>query len=82
MESRAWMRANHMELLDGWRDEFVRKGERTYTASDGREFEKSLTRTCLGCHDNQEEFCRKCHDYVGVDPVCWDCHGTGGRERR
>lgn len=68
------MRASHMELLNDWRDSVVRDGERVMTTWDGRETRKSLTKSCLGCHTDQEKFCDRCHDYVGVTPYCWDCH--------
>jgi hypothetical protein len=68
------MRATHMEMLLAWRDQVVRKDDRTYVTGDGRRFEMSLTRTCLKCHDDKAEFCDRCHDYSGVKPYCWDCH--------
>ncbi len=68
------MRANHMRLLNDWRDLVVREGERTYTAADGKVYEISLTGTCLKCHSNKETFCDRCHDYAGVTPSCWNCH--------
>jgi len=68
------MRANHMDILNEWRDRVVRDGERIYTNADGREFVMSLQNTCLGCHTNYDEFCKKCHDYLGVKPYCWECH--------
>ncbi len=66
------MRAEHMKILDEWRDEVVRDGER-FTTFDGDEYEKSIQIGCLGCHSKQE-FCDKCHSYAGVKPYCWDCH--------
>lgn len=27
------------------------------------------TNDCLGCHTNRQEFCDRCHNYVGVDPA-------------
>lgn len=69
-----YMRANHMQLLDDWRNDVVRDGLRTYVNSEGKEFDKSLTLTCLGCHENKKNFCDKCHDYAGVTPYCWKCH--------
>ena len=70
-----YMRTNHMNLLDEWRDEAVRGGERTHIGPDGKEYEKSLSVTCLGaCHSSKEEFCDQCHEYVGARPHCWDCH--------
>jgi len=70
---RDYMRASHMDLLDAWRDEVVRDGDPWHTY-DGKRYEKSLTRTCMGCHANKAEFCDQCHGYVGVTPYCWDCH--------
>lgn len=69
-----FMRNNHMNLLMTWRDEVVRADQRTFAAPDGRVWEKSLTHTCLSCHAEKAEFCDKCHDYLEVQPYCWDCH--------
>lgn len=74
VESNEYMRANHMQMLNQWRDEVVREGKRTYVSTDGREFDKSLTRKCLDCHVNKAKFCDKCHEYAGVKPYCWECH--------
>jgi hypothetical protein len=75
VEGREYMVANHMNLLNDWRDRVVREGEKTYTSEAyGTTYEMSLTRTCLGCHATQQTFCLSCHDYAGVDPYCWDCH--------
>jgi len=68
------MRARHMQLLDDWRDAVVRRGEGVYVASDGQRHRMSLTGTCLGCHVDPAKFCVKCHEYVGVEAFCWDCH--------
>ncbi|MBI5665358.1 MAG: sulfate reduction electron transfer complex DsrMKJOP subunit DsrJ [Nitrospirae bacterium] len=70
------MRSEHMKILDQWRDEVVRGGERFITF-DGDQYEKSLQIGCLGCHAKQE-FCDKCHSYAGVKPYCWDCHFAEG----
>lgn len=68
------MRAAHMKLLLDWREDVVRRGDRRYVAYNGRIYEKSLTRTCLGCH-NKASFCDRCHEYSGVSgPYCWNCH--------
>ena len=72
--STEYMRASHMDLLNEWRDEVVREGNRIYTSHNGKEFEMSLTKTCTNCHYNKTEFCDQCHDYLGVTPYCWDCH--------
>ncbi|MCP4599470.1 MAG: hypothetical protein GY847_02855 [Proteobacteria bacterium] len=74
VESKEYMNAWHMDMLDTWRDEAVRDGNRTYTASDGKEHSKSLSLTCMKCHDDKEKFCDQCHNYIGVSPYCWDCH--------
>jgi len=73
------MRANHMDLLNTWRNEVVRFADRTpVKGMDGKLHEKSLTRTCLGCHGSKVEFCDKCHAYASVSPTCWNCHVDGG----
>jgi hypothetical protein len=75
VESKEYMRANHMNLLNKWRDEVVRGSSRTYIGKNEHRYEKSLTKTCMKCHNNRAEFCQKCHDYAGVkQPKCWDCH--------
>jgi hypothetical protein len=68
------MRARHMHILDEWRDRVVRLGERNYTAPDGKQYNMSLSNTCINCHHNREEFCNRCHNYVSIRPYCWDCH--------
>lgn len=82
----AWMRANHMDVLDQWRDEVVRgTGPAFFDFEDerfpGGKAEKSLSRTCMACHTNYEGFCQRCHDYMSVTPYCWDCHNrpTSGK---
>ena len=78
VEDTAFMRANHMKMLNAWRDDVVREGRRSYTAKDGRVFEKSLTGTCLSCHSNKKQFCDRCHNYVNAKPSCFDCHVVPG----
>jgi len=80
VESREYMKALHMDLLDRWRDAVVRDGNRVYVSSTGQRFEMSLTGTCLDCHTEKTEFCDKCHDYVGAQPYCWDCHVENAHE--
>jgi hypothetical protein len=74
VEDAEFMRHDHMDLLNEWRDLVVRGGERAYTTASGRKVEMSLSNTCMSCHSNKSEFCDECHDYLGVDPYCWDCH--------
>ncbi len=74
IEPTSFMRARHMELLDGWRDAVVRGDERVYVASDGQHHAMSLTGTCLRCHEEPAKFCNRCHEYAGVETFCWDCH--------
>jgi hypothetical protein len=69
-----YMRSLHMDLLNQWRDDVVRHGDREYVGSDGTVHDKSLSRTCMGCHNNKGEFCDRCHGYAGVTPYCWNCH--------
>jgi hypothetical protein len=67
------MKAEHMQILNEWRDSVVRDGER-YIDINGVKYEKSLQKTCLKCHSNKEKFCDECHSYTNVKPYCWDCH--------
>lgn len=75
---KADMAEEHMKLLDGWRNSVVREGQRVYIATDEngntKEYDMSLSNTCLACHTNKAEFCDKCHGYASVNPYCWDCH--------
>ena len=68
------MRTSHMKLLDEWRHEVVRDGDRFYKAANGETYYKSLQVTCMECHSNKSKFCDQCHDYMAVSPYCWDCH--------
>lgn len=52
----------------------LEKGEEFYEAEKEKVYYKSLQVTCLDCHSNKSKFCDKCHDYIGFDPYCWDCH--------
>jgi hypothetical protein len=78
VEATEYMTANHMDLLNNWRDSVVREGVLDYTAEDGQVYQMSLTKTCLDCHDNRDDFCTRCHDYANVAPTCWECHTTPG----
>jgi len=74
VKSKAYMTANHFSLLDVWRHTVVRDGERYFKAEDGKIYYKSLQVTCMDCHSNKSKFCDQCHDYLNIDPYCWDCH--------
>jgi hypothetical protein len=74
VEPTEYMTANHMDLLNQWRNAVVREGQTEYTASTGERYVMSLTRTCLDCHDDRDTFCTRCHDYANVAPRCFDCH--------
>lgn len=74
VESKEYMRTNHMKLLNEWRDWALRDGKRVYVNSKGKSFEISLQNTCMKCHPNKAEFCDKCHNDAAVSPYCWDCH--------
>ncbi|MBF0201449.1 MAG: sulfate reduction electron transfer complex DsrMKJOP subunit DsrJ [Desulfamplus sp.] len=73
------MRAEHMSLLDEWRDSVVRDADRLYKGTNGKSFNMSLSTgedSCLGCHTDKEKFCDRCHNFVSVAPYCWECHTT------
>ena len=75
IEDVEFMRAQHMRLLNEWRDEALRKENRIYvSAKDGKKWVISLQNTCPKCHNNYKEFCEKCHVANSVYPYCWTCH--------
>lgn len=73
----AFMRRNHMELIEHQRDLTVHQGIRNTTDS---------LAGCVGCHvgyDQQRQplpvytegqFCRNCHEFAAVDMNCFGCH--------
>lgn len=75
------MRAEHMRILDDWRNSVVREDDRQKIVLGGKEFAKSLQNGCLKCHSNKKDFCDKCHTYMAVNPYCWDCHFTPKENR-
>jgi hypothetical protein len=74
VESKDFMKAEHMKLLNQWRDWVVREGNGTYVNAEGKTFLMSLQKTCMKCHSNKSKFCDECHNYAAVKPYCWDCH--------
>ena len=71
----AEMKANHMQLLNQWRDDVLRDGDRAFNVeADGKMYQKSLQKTCMKCHTSKKKFCDTCHEYASVKPYCWDCH--------
>ena len=69
------MRAKHMQLLNEWRDKVLRTADRSFDVKIGdKEYQKSLSNTCMQCHTSKKKFCDQCHDYTSVSPYCWDCH--------
>ncbi len=82
VRDKEFMKAEHMQLLDTWRDTVVRNGARMYVNPDGKEFNMSLTNSCLECHSNKAEFCDRCHTYASADPYCWDCHIDNPKEKK
>ena len=75
VESKEFMRTEHMQLLNNWRDSVVRDGNRGYLGDDGTvRFNISLQNSCMKCHSSKKKFCDECHTYMAVKPYCWDCH--------
>lgn len=81
VRSTEYMKTSHMDLLNQWRDEVVRRDDRFARLQDGRVIEKSLSNTCLDCHSNKQDFCDRCHNRMAVSPYCWDCHLTPDETR-
>ena len=75
VESKEFMRAEHMQLLNNWRDAVVRQDNRGYISdANHKRFNMSLQNGCMNCHSNKKKFCDECHTYMSVTPYCWDCH--------
>ena len=81
IESKEYMRLNHMNIIYDWRAWAVRddadgdEDSSYYTSLDGKkEWFMSLTETCLGCHTDRDVFCNRCHEYTATQPNCWNCH--------
>ncbi|HEX9022105.1 MAG TPA: sulfate reduction electron transfer complex DsrMKJOP subunit DsrJ [Nitrospirota bacterium] len=75
VESKEFMRTEHMQLLNSWRDAVVREGYRGYLSDTShKRFNMSLQNECMHCHSNKKKFCDECHNYMAVKPYCWNCH--------
>lgn len=74
VEGTEWMKANHQQLLNQWRDTVVRQGRREYVSTDGTRHQMSLSKTCMDCHEDRQTFCNRCHNYADVQLTCWNCH--------
>jgi len=74
VEPKEFMRAEHMQILNNWRDEVIRSGNRDEIVILGHKYDKSLQNGCMKCHSNKKDFCDKCHNYMAVQPYCWRCH--------
>lgn len=74
IEGVEYMRAEHMQILNKWRDVALRDGQREYKDSRGNVWKIDLQNTCMNCHANKKDFCDVCHDSNSVNPYCWDCH--------
>ena len=62
VESKSFMKAEHMVMINDWRDAVVRDGNRLYTSTDGQQYAMSLQNTCMKCHSNKTKFCDECHN--------------------
>lgn len=76
VEDTAYMRKNHMKLLNVHRDKTVIEGVRT---------KKHSLKECINCHASEktgsvatakEDFCVSCHSYAAVKIDCFECHST------
>lgn len=74
VKDKEFMRTSHMVLLNEWRDEVVRDGNREQIHIGDKVYDKSLQNGCMHCHTSKKKFCDECHNYTAVKPYCWDCH--------
>ncbi len=73
VESKDFMIANHMELLNKWREMAIREGKRLYMSETYGVIYNASINECFRCHA-YEDFCEKCHEFGGVHIYCWTCH--------
>ena len=57
-----FMRAEHMYLLNEWRDQALRYENRTYVSSTGKKWTISLQNTSLNTNSKNEENCNNSHE--------------------
>lgn len=69
-----WMLARHMDLLEEWREKNIRYGIVVEKTENG--VFNTTIEECFKCHKSAEGFCDECHGYMGVSPICWQCHTT------
>lgn len=85
VEDTAFMRRNHMDLLQ-------HQGQRT--VKDGVRTTRHSLANCVDCHADRETgsvlgrnsagkagFCAECHAYVAVTTTCFECHSPKRGER-
>ena len=76
VESKDYMKREHMKMLNEWRDWVVRDGLTIYVNAEGKEYTMSLQNTCMKCHSNKTKFCDECHNYASVKPYCWSAFSS------
>jgi nitrate reductase cytochrome c-type subunit len=92
VEPASYMLANHMQLLNQWRQAYVRDGLTEYTNSQGQTFKDNLN-TCIQCHStgavsNTVGLSNPAVKNVGVsssavntsDQFCVSCHNYASVE--
>ncbi len=65
MHEPEWMKRNHMDML---------KHQREITVREGVRVRNETLQNCSTCHTSRAQFCDRCHNYVNVDPGCFQCH--------
>ncbi|RLI82169.1 MAG: sulfur reduction protein DsrJ [Archaeoglobales archaeon] len=73
VESKEYMIANHMEVLNEWREMAIREGKRIYFSKTYGVLYNGSIEECFKCH-TYKEFCEKCHEFSGVHMYCLTCH--------
>jgi hypothetical protein len=73
IESKDYMEAHHMELLNEFRSMAIREGIRIYKSEAYGGYFNASIYECFECH-SYKEFCEKCHEFSGVHVYCLTCH--------
>jgi len=76
-EGNAFWRKNHMDLMKHDRDVVMYDGQRVVTGSLKECFECHTVTDAQGhvaTYQDEQHFCRTCHDYAAVKVDCFMCH--------
>lgn len=60
---------DYHQPLHKWTATHMDKLKKGMVTTEKGETEKISVDSCMGCHNNPENFCNNCHNYVGVKKI-------------